>query len=154
MKKRLLSLFAVGAAVIGSGLATATPAVATPPYWQEVSTNSNWDCSPYKEHRLSLNIKFKTCIVRNASDDAQAVLVVQNSGTKAALIRGVLDTYNTGGTYQGTYIYSCKESTLNPGYTRGCFGTTFPETSKISATSSLYMNGNDDINLSRDSWYG
>ncbi|WP_328880343.1 hypothetical protein [Streptomyces sp. NBC_00299] len=154
MKKRLISLLAAGAAVTGTGLATATPAMAAPPYWQEVSTNSNWHCSPYKAHRLSLNIKFKTCIVRNASNGAQAVLVVQNSGTKAALIRGVLDTFNTGGDYQGNYMYSCKESKLNPGYTRGCFGTTFPGTNDISATSSLYMNGNDDINLSQDSWHG
>lgn len=154
MKKRLLSLLAAGAAVIGSGLATATPAVATPPYWQAVSTNSDWDCSQYKAHRLSLNIKFKTCIVRNSSGGAQAVLVVQNSGTKAALIRGELNTYNTGGTYQGSYTYYCSESTLNAGYTRGCFGQTFPGTSDISATSSLYMNGYDDLHLSQDSWHG
>ncbi|MFG2194432.1 hypothetical protein [Streptomyces sp. NPDC048639] len=153
-KKRLVGILAAGVVVVGTGLVTATPAVAAPPYWQEVSTNSNWTCSPYKAHRLSFNIKFKTCIVRNAANDAQAVLVVQNSGTAAADIRGVVHHHNTGGTYDGNWDFSCKTSRLNPGFTRGCFGTTFPGTSDIQASSELWMNGNENINLSTDSWHG
>ncbi|MFJ6560877.1 hypothetical protein ACIQMV_13515 [Streptomyces sp. NPDC091412] len=143
---------AVSAAVL-TCLATSTPASAFP-YWQEVSTSSTWSCSTPKAHRLSLNINFKTCIVRNAKNDAQAVLVVQNSGTKAAVIRGVVHHYNTGGTYAGNWDFSCLESTLNPGFTRGCFGTTYSGTRDISATSELWMNGYDAGNLSTDSWHG
>lgn len=154
MRTRLLGVFAAGVAVFGASLATAAPAAASP-YWQEVNTSSTWSCSPYKAHRLSFNIKFKTCIVRNANNDAQAVLVVQNSGTKAANIHGAIEQDLTGGIHDGSHYYaSCYESTLNPGFTRGCFGTTFSGTSDIFAESELLMNGIEEVNRSTDSWHG
>ncbi|MFC9943591.1 hypothetical protein [Streptomyces pratensis] len=154
MRRRLLGAFVAGAAALGSGFATATPATSAP-FWQAVNTDSNWSCSDYKNHRLSHNIKFKTCIVRNSSNDAQAVLVVQNSGTKAAVIHGDIGQTLTGGAHDGFYYSaSCYESTLNPGFTRGCFGSTFPGTTRITATSELLMNGYDLDNRSTDSWYG
>ncbi|MFF9867499.1 hypothetical protein ACF1G0_19100 [Streptomyces sp. NPDC013953] len=152
--KKTLGLLAASATMVGAGLVNAGPAAAAPPYWQPVDTNANWSCSPYKSHRLSFNIKFKTCIVRNANNDAQAVLVVQNSGTKAADIRGVLQTENTGGIYEGSWRATCTHSTLNPGFTRGCFNQTFSGTRDIAATSQLYMNGDEEANLSVDSWHG
>ena len=154
MKARLLGVFAAGLAIFGTSLAAATPASASP-YWQEVHTSSNWTCSPYKAHRLSFNIKFKTCIVRNSNNDAQAVLVVQNSGTKAANIHGAIEQDLTGGVHDDThYSASCIMSTLNPGFTRGCFGTTFSGTSDIYAESELLMNGTEEANRSTDSWHG
>jgi hypothetical protein len=154
-KQRVLGAFLAGAALAGAGLATATPAQAAP-YWQAVDTDSNWTCSAYQSHRLSFTIKFKTCIVRNSNNDAQSVLVVQNSGTRAAEIRGEVDDYTTSDTWTNSYrgTYSCKLSTLNPGFTRGCFGTTMSNTNRVDAYSTLFMNGDDEINASTGSWYG
>lgn len=154
--KRVLALFAAAAAVAGTCLATATPAQAFPK-WQEVDTNSTWNCSPYKSHRLSFNIKFKTCIVRNANNDAQSVLVVQNSGTKAAEIRGEVDEVLSGGSWGDGYDigpFACSLSTLNPGFTRGCFGITYSGTTRITATSTLFMNGSEEVNADQVTWYG
>ncbi|MEU2383286.1 hypothetical protein ABZ606_01250 [Streptomyces sp. NPDC012461] len=153
-KRRLLGVLTAAAATLGTCLATA-PAAEAAPYWQSVSTNSNWTCSPYKSHRLSFNIKLKTCIVRNGNNDAQGVLVVQNSGTKAAVIRGVGDgVQHRSGGFEASYGFSCKESTLNPGFTRGCFGITVSGTSRINLTTTLFMNGHDEANVTQDSWYG
>ncbi|MPY35830.1 hypothetical protein FNH09_32745 [Streptomyces adustus] len=89
--------------------------------------------------------------MRNANNDAQVVLVVQNSGTKAAVIRGVIDTY-IDGHYFGSI--ACKESTLNPGFTRGCFDITLSGTSTLRGETTLFMNGDQESNVSTDSWEG
>ncbi|MET9575415.1 hypothetical protein ACLQ2D_33375 [Streptomyces sp. DT199] len=154
--RRAISLFAAAAAVVGTCLATATPAQAFP-YWQEVNTGPNWTCSPFKTHRLSFNIKFKTCIVRNSSNGAQSVLVVQNSSANPVQIRGEVDEVLSGGSWGSGYdigTFACKLSTLNSGFTRGCFGITYSGTTRITSTSTLFMNGSEEANATQDSWYG
>ncbi|MER7884149.1 hypothetical protein ABTY35_15165 [Streptomyces fimicarius] len=149
MKRTVGKIIGVAAAAAGLAVSSTSPAAAFP-YWQQVSTNSNWSCSDYQAHRLSFNIKFKTCVVRNANNDAQAVLVVQNSGTKAAVIRGEIATWVNGNSYRASI--SCYESTLNPGFTRGCFGPTESNTSRLRGETILWMNGYENINYSNGSW--
>ncbi|WP_460065210.1 hypothetical protein [Streptomyces sp. YKOK-I1] len=106
----------VAATAVGALALTAAPASAQP-YWQAVDTNSNWSCTPYYTHKVSDNVKFKLCEVVNANYDAQVVVVVQNTASVAVTIAGAVDSsYGSSG--------SCYTSTLNSGFTRGCFGTT------------------------------
>ncbi|MCT4352080.1 hypothetical protein M5362_02885 [Streptomyces sp. Je 1-79] len=116
-----------------------------------MSTNSNWDCDDYVPHRLSNNIKFKTCVVRNANNDAQGVLVVQNSGTKVANIRGEVSVYGytPGGVLRQSYG-TCRFEDLLPGQTRGCFGYTVDSTVHLEVDTALWMNGSDsNVHLSQ-----
>ncbi|MEE1938138.1 hypothetical protein V1L54_01675 [Streptomyces sp. TRM 70361] len=81
-----------------------------------MDTRSNWVCGNH-HHKVSVNVNFKKCIVINDDLDAQAVLVVQNKASVAVTIEGETFT-NFGGNED------CAVSTLNPGFTRGCFGPT------------------------------
>ncbi|MEV6209112.1 hypothetical protein [Kitasatospora sp. NPDC051914] len=109
--------FAATAVTAGAlALATAGPASAAP-YWQTVSTNSNWSCTAYRTHPVSTHVNWKLCEVVNANYDAQVVVVVQNTATVAVSITGATSSnYSSDGT--------CLTSTLNPGFTRGCYGPT------------------------------
>ncbi|MFJ3582971.1 hypothetical protein ACIPPS_12195 [Streptomyces sp. NPDC090127] len=152
MKNRALKTFGIAAAVLGATVFTAGPAAAAGA-WQSVSTNSNWDCDDYVAHKLSVNIKFKTCVVRNANNDAQGVLVVQNSGTKVANIRGEVTAggYTPGGAFRHSHG-TCKFADLLPGQTRGCFGYNVAGTVNLDVDTALWMNGSDsDVHLSRGS---
>ncbi|WP_225860885.1 hypothetical protein [Streptomyces triticiradicis] len=106
----------VAAVAAGTLAATSAPASAAQ-NWQTVSTNSNWTCSAYKQHKVSNNVNFKVCIVVNSNLDAQAVLVVQNNASVAVSIGGEV-TSNFGSDVD------CAATTLNPGFTRGCFAPT------------------------------
>ncbi|MGW7048789.1 hypothetical protein ACWGDT_40240 [Streptomyces avermitilis] len=84
-----------------------------------MSTNANWTCTPYYTHSVSDYVKFKACEVINANKDAQVVLVVQSTASAALSIGGSVDSsYGSRGT--------CTISALNPGFTRGCYGSTVP----------------------------
>ncbi|MEU1458217.1 hypothetical protein [Streptomyces avermitilis] len=61
---------------------------------------------------MSDYVKFKACEVINAHNDAQVILVVQSTASVAVS----LGSYGSTGT--------CTTSTLNPGFTRGCYGST------------------------------
>ncbi|MFC8709744.1 hypothetical protein ACFUCQ_07335 [Streptomyces sp. NPDC057197] len=120
--------------------ATSTLALAATPAdaaanWGAVSTNSNWDCTEYKHHVVSDHVNFKVCIVHNANHDAQAVLVVQNAASVAVAIGGETDGFSG--------IVTCADSTLNPGFTRGCYGPTlhFAAGTFVGANGTLKLNG-------------
>lgn len=150
MKKKALKMFGIAAAAVGATVFTAGPAAAAYD-WQTVSTNSNWSCDDYVAHPLSKNIKFKTCVVRNASNGAQGVLVVQNSGTKVADIRGEVSVYGytPSGDYRQSYA-TCKFDDLQPGLTRGCFGYTVEGTVNLEVNTAFWMNGSDsNVNLAK-----
>ncbi|MFE3907885.1 hypothetical protein ACFXPY_48825 [Streptomyces sp. NPDC059153] len=106
----------VAAAAAGALAFAASPASASA-NWQEVNTNSNWNCLPYKKHTISANIKFKPCVVTNANNDTQVVLVIQHTGTAAAVVAGEVRSDFGSNTL-------CNGSTFNPGFTRGCYAPT------------------------------
>ncbi|TQE35819.1 hypothetical protein Sipo8835_12360 [Streptomyces ipomoeae] len=126
----------MAAAVAGTLAFAATPASAAA-NWKEVSTNSNWNCSDYKPHPVSSYVKFKVCLVINASDDAQAVLVVQNTTGGPITIGGAVRSDF------GSNV-DCANSTLNTSFTRGCFAPTVTDAgsrSILNATGYLTVNG-------------
>ncbi|WP_326678613.1 hypothetical protein [Streptomyces sp. NBC_01237] len=126
----------VVAAAIGALAVQATPASAAQ-NWQAVDTNSNWYCSDYFKHSVSDYVKYKTCIVLNSNYDAQAVLVVQSTASVAVSIGGSLKESNFSSNV------SCANTTLNPGFTRGCFAPTIGVGSSgdLKATGELKLNG-------------
>lgn len=115
---------ATAAATVGV-LVSASSASASPTVgWQAVSSNANWHCTNYTDLLTQPGMNMKTCIVRNASQDAQAVLVIQNKTGRAIDInnsdtqsRVVFESALGGDVW-------CASTTLNDGFTRGCFGTT------------------------------
>jgi hypothetical protein len=114
---RLRALAAVVGGVAAASLAFGVTPASAAQNWQAVSMGDNWHCTGYFTHPVSTHVKFETCIVYNANSDAQAVLVVQNNADVAISIGGKIETNfgsNTG----------CNSSTLNPGFTRGCFSPT------------------------------
>ncbi|MFJ2109491.1 hypothetical protein ACIOHH_33525 [Streptomyces microflavus] len=124
------------ATLAGALAMQATPASAAQT-WQAVNTNSNWHCSNYVKHSVSDYVKFKTCIVLNSNYDAQAVLVVQSTASVAVSIGGSLKS----GTFPSNV--SCANSTLNPGFTRGCFAPTVKvgSSATLETTGELKLNG-------------
>ncbi|MET9575416.1 hypothetical protein ACLQ2D_33370 [Streptomyces sp. DT199] len=133
----------MAAAVAGAGLLAAAPASAAP-FWQPVSTTSNWHCGSTEKHAGSNNVLFQTCIVVSDSNTyAQAVLVVRNNASAAVNIEGSLTTNFGGGA-------DCNFSKLNPGLVTGCFGPTIKvgSASPIYAYSDLKMNGISDRSTS------
>ncbi|WP_228974364.1 hypothetical protein [Streptomyces sp. DH12] len=104
-------------AVAGLLAFTASPAVADEVKWKPVDTDSTWHCSDYYHHKGSRNVFFKSCNVVNASNYAQAVLVVQNKASVTINIEGEVTT-NFGG------HVDCAPSPLGAGATRGCYGPT------------------------------
>ncbi|MEU8620137.1 hypothetical protein [Streptomyces sp. NPDC048623] len=117
---------AVAAAAIGT-IALGTAPASAAQNWGTVSTNSNWNCGAYKNHSVSDYVSFKICVVRNANNDAQTVLVVQNRASVAVAIGGEVQ-FQGGGHNE---VAMCAASTLNPGYTRGCYGPTYHVGSSI-----------------------
>ncbi|EGE44656.1 hypothetical protein GTY83_26760 [Streptomyces sp. SID4928] len=118
-----------------SALALAAVPVNAAETWKVVTTNSNWHCTDYKNHPVSDYVRFKVCIVANANHDAQAVLVVQNAASVAVSI---------GGSINGPVSFeTCADSTLNPGFTRGCYGNTnhFQAGTFVGANATLKLNG-------------
>jgi hypothetical protein len=112
--------FGVLIATAGVTLLTIPPASAAPPTvnWKAVSTNSNWHCSDYVSPSNADGLNFKSCVVVNAHDDAQGVLVVQNPTNAARTIKGAIRLPQIGGDV------NCAETPLQPGFTRGCYSTT------------------------------
>ncbi|MGW2463120.1 hypothetical protein ACWC2M_29570 [Streptomyces sp. NPDC001761] len=107
--------------------------------WQTVTSTPNMTCSAYKQHKVSNNVNFKVCIVVNSNLDAQAVLVVQNNAGVAVSIGGEVAT-NFGSNVD------CASSTLNPGFTRGCYSPTVHVGSgqTLIADARLRLNGVDE----------
>ncbi|MFF8846494.1 hypothetical protein ACF08N_27905 [Streptomyces sp. NPDC015127] len=140
MKKQSIRRFlALTTAVVGA-FALATPqAAAAEVGWKAVSTTPAWECFPtgYEQHKGSANVFFKICAVTNSSGGAQAVLVVQNKASVAIAIEGENQT-NFGGDVD------CAPSTLQPGYTRGCYGPTKTASGRLVVSGRLNFNGIDD----------
>ncbi|GHD21869.1 hypothetical protein [Streptomyces galbus] len=136
MRFKLLSVMAAAVGILALGVA---PASAKTVNWQIVSTNSNWYCGGgYITHPVSEHVNFKACLVVNANNDAQTVLVVQNTASVAVAIGGLV--FFDGGSVSNTT--DCAASTLNPGFTRGCFGPTF----HIDSGTRIWGNGNLTLN--------
>jgi hypothetical protein len=128
---------AVTAAAVGTIALGAAPATAAEK-WDPVSTNSTWECGDYENHVVSNNVSFKTCVVHNASGDAQTVLVVQNRASVAVAIEGWLKFEGAG----SEYTVFCDPSPLNPGYTRGCYGPSVQVGSAVAkGMTQLELNG-------------
>ncbi|WP_371667417.1 hypothetical protein OG985_07250 [Streptomyces sp. NBC_00289] len=116
MRKTTTRILTTTAGVVGSVLLAAAPAGAAPT-WQTVSTNSNWSCAPTVVHSAKAGVGFQACLVRNAGDDAQTVLVVVNNSGSDVTISGTV-------TSDFAADASCSTYTLPAGQRRGCFGTT------------------------------
>ncbi|MFJ7082811.1 hypothetical protein ACIQU8_06180 [Streptomyces griseus] len=125
----------MAATVVGALAVQATPASAAQ-NWQAVSTNSNWHCGDYVKHSVSDYVKYKTCIVINSNYHGQVVLVVQSTASVAVSIGGsaTSDFYSN---------VTCANSTLNPGFTRGCFAPTVSvgNTDLLKGKGELKLNG-------------
>ncbi|WP_405807218.1 hypothetical protein OG729_18860 [Streptomyces sp. NBC_00210] len=118
--RRVLQGFAAATSVAAVSLLAASPASAYPT-WQTVgSTNSNWHCGTTKSHPASDNVNMRMCIVMNASNEAQAVVVVVNHASVAVNIEapGINTTWGAGG--------YCNKYPLAPGAQRACFTNTWP----------------------------
>lgn len=118
--RHIYMALSAAASVVALLLFGAAPASAYP-IWQSYKSNSNWHCSDTFPTSLSQNVVFQTCIIVNASDQAQAVLVVANRGTKDASISGGPfsdELYGEGGSYY------CEWTTLDAGEAIACFGKT------------------------------
>ncbi|MGW1885205.1 hypothetical protein [Streptomyces sp. NPDC001970] len=103
-------------AVAGSVLLAAAPAEAAP-FWQTVSISANWSCAPTVVHNAKAGVGFQPCLVRNANDDAQVVLVVVNNSTSGVTISGTVSSdFAADG--------RCSTYSLAVGERRGCFGHT------------------------------
>lgn len=137
MRFKALTVAALAAGSLAFG---ATPASAAQ-NWQAVNTNGNWWCTDYHQHEVSDYVNFKVCRVRNANNDAQAVLVVQNKASVAVSISGAVYS-NFGSNVE------CAATTLNPGFTRGCFAPTVHigavSESSLAFGGRFRLNGNDD----------
>lgn len=86
---------------------------------------------------MSDHVKFKFCIVVNANEDAQAVVVVQNTASVAVSIAGAVRSDF------GSNV-DCAVSPLNPGFTRGCFAPTATDVGSsavLNAVGHLEVNG-------------
>ncbi|WP_242432696.1 hypothetical protein [Streptomyces sp. Root1310] len=133
MRTRALTVMV---AVAGTVALSATPASAAVG-WKAVDTNSNWSCGGYKSHPLSGQLKLKVCIVRNSNGDAQAIVVVQNTtGVPVSISGAVRSDFGSN--------VDCAGTTLNTGFTRGCFaGTATDVTDRtfLNATGYLEANG-------------
>jgi hypothetical protein len=128
----------VAAVAAGTLAATSAPAGAAQ-NWQSVSSTPNMTCGAYKQHKVSNNVNFKVCIVVNSNLDAQALLVVENNAGVAVSIGGEVAS-NFGSNVD------CASSTLNPGFTRGCFAPTVHVGSgqTLAADARLRLNGVDE----------
>ncbi|WP_432126390.1 hypothetical protein [Streptomyces sp. bgisy082] len=131
--------------VLGAGPAAASETV----NWAPVKTNSNWECSGYWTVPPSM-VKFKSCIVRNASNDAQAVLVVQNpTSTDHTITKGrvVFESQRGGDVW-------CARTNLAAGATAGCYAPTVKTipacTRTTDATVSLWVNNGGSTTISKD----
>jgi hypothetical protein len=125
MGKLFYKTFAVAAATATGMVLSSSSAYASPTVnWQAVSTTANWHCNSYVGFWDLPDLKFKSCIVLNSNQDAQGVLVVQNTTGRAIDINNV--------STQSRVVFEsalggdvwCASSVINDGFTRGCFGPT------------------------------
>ncbi|MFF7071205.1 hypothetical protein OIE43_16020 [Streptomyces pseudovenezuelae] len=131
---------AVAAAAAGALVFGAVPADAAP-YWQAVNTgSSDWFCTAYKHHSVSDHVNWKVCEVTNADNHAQVVVIVQNAASTAITIGGsVRSSYGSAG--------ECFTSTLNPGFTRACYGRTV-----LYSSDAWWIQGTLTVNGDKDIW--
>ncbi|MFE4449389.1 hypothetical protein [Streptomyces sp. NPDC056796] len=130
MQRRVMTLFAV---VVSLFLLSTAPSYASETVgWKPVATTSNWSCGAYISHDVRSAVRFRACIVTNASGGAQTVLWVENKST-------AYDEYID----QGRVVFEsqlggdvwCKPSNLAYGGTAGCYAPTVP-VGKCSRTTS------------------
>ncbi|MET8513262.1 hypothetical protein [Streptomyces sp. NPDC005077] len=126
MFRRIASVVAAAAGAIAL---CAAPASASPTVnWQPVNTNSNWECSDYKDHPaydgVWGGVRFKTCIVMSniPGTKAQAVLVVQNRANQDVYIEKGRLTFESS---SGGDVW-CAASNLASGATAGCYAPSVP----------------------------
>ncbi|MFI1393400.1 hypothetical protein [Streptomyces sp. NPDC020681] len=120
MKLRRISRAAgLAVGVLTAWAAATAPASAATVNWKEIHPNSNWTCGKTVQHATYPGVGFQVCWIGNANDDAQAVLVVNNNGPKGVNIRASV-------VVELGPSFDCAASVLNPGFTRGCFGSTNP----------------------------
>jgi hypothetical protein len=110
-------ILTTAAVCVTGALIAAAPAGAAP-YWQTVTTGPTWDCARTVVHTAKAGVGFQACLVRNAHDDAQVVLVVVNNSTSAVTVSGTVTSFGADA--------GCGSYTLPVGERRGCFGTTGP----------------------------
>ncbi|WP_371667103.1 hypothetical protein OG985_05545 [Streptomyces sp. NBC_00289] len=136
MRFKALTVAAVAAGALTFGVAPASAA----PYWQTTTGVNFKFCTAYKHHSVSNNVNWKVCEVVNANNDAQVVVIVQNAASVAITIGGsVNSSYGSSGT--------CYTSTLNPDFTRGCFGQTVRYSSDA-----WWIQGTLTVNGVKDIW--
>ncbi|WP_256104409.1 hypothetical protein [Streptomyces sp. ODS05-4] len=116
----IVAVTAAFTSAVGVSTASASPTA----NWAPVSTNSNWHCTGYTEVLFSPGMKLKSCIVRNANQDAQGVLVIQNTSGRAYEINNVDERSRVWFESEHGGDVWCASSTINSGATRGCFGKT------------------------------
>ncbi|MEH0577882.1 MULTISPECIES: hypothetical protein [Streptomyces] len=121
---------ATGAFLLSAGPAVATIAQPRLVTWQEVGdTDENWKCGPVVDHPAGDGIRFRACIIKNASNDAQAVLVLVNNSGSRIQINGEANTtirINWNPSARNIGDVNCASSPLNTGFQRGCFSQTKP----------------------------
>ncbi|MFJ4691547.1 hypothetical protein [Streptomyces sp. NPDC088766] len=105
------------AAAVAAGLLLASAPAGAAPNWQTVSTGPTWSCAPTVVHTAGAGVGLQACLVRNANDDAQTVLVVVNNSGSAVTVSATV-------TSDFAASAGCSTYTLTAGERRGCFGTT------------------------------
>ncbi|MGV9943378.1 hypothetical protein [Streptomyces sp. NPDC003401] len=114
---RFLTTATTTAATALTGLLLASAPAGAAPNWQTVSTGPTWSCAPTVGHAAKAGVGFQACLVRNANDDAQTVLVVVNNSGSAVTVSATV-------TSDFAASAACSTYTLAAGERRGCFGTT------------------------------
>ncbi|MEU0393599.1 hypothetical protein ABZ208_12610 [Streptomyces sp. NPDC006208] len=135
MHKVLRTVGCTAAAVAGV-LLTAGPAAAA--NWSPVQTSSRWHCTRTDEHAYVRQVSFQACYIALPQTKKQVVLVVRNDGPGPVSIQGIIDNIDGSETL-------CAQSTLNAGFTRGCFGHFTPTTcNRGVGYATLIVNGRSD----------
>lgn len=130
----------IAVAAMTAVAAATAPASAATVNWKEISPNSNWRCEKTIEHATYPGVKFQGCIVANQNGDAQVVLVVNNQGPKGVNIGGW-----TSAQFGGNV--TCADSVLNPGFQRGCFGSTVHVPCNVAYDSSVHLTVNGSTKI-------
>ncbi|MER5465909.1 hypothetical protein ABT010_35685 [Streptomyces sp. NPDC002668] len=119
---------ATGSVLLSSGPAMASIDRPDLVAWQEVGeTNANWKCGTVVNHPAGDGIRFRACIIKNASNDAQAVLVLVNNSGNRIQIHGEKNTTirtNWNPSMKNRGDVNCASSPLNTAFQRGCFSET------------------------------
>lgn len=146
--RRITAIAAVAASFVlfGAESAVASDTVG----WKEVNTNSSWHCSDYVHHRAKPGLKFKACIVKNSTPKAQAILVVQNASGDPVSIGRSRVVFES---QRGGDVWCAGSTTLQPGFTRGCYAPSVPIPQcylTTDAVVTLNINGVDDYTRQAD----